>query len=89
VCLLHVDCRLTGRIIGEKGTIKFMDAVENALGISLAELKGLTLLGMEVPTRTQDNMERCPPGTRILVAFGFLSMKYMLRLGTRMEFGPL
>jgi hypothetical protein len=29
-----VDCRLPGRIIDERGTSEFMDAVENALGIS-------------------------------------------------------
>ena len=32
VCLLHVDCRLTGRIIDERGTSNFVDAVKNALG---------------------------------------------------------
>ncbi len=34
VCLLYVDCRLPGRIIDERGTSNFMDAIENALGIT-------------------------------------------------------
>jgi len=34
ICLVHVDCRFPGRVIDERGTRDFMEAIENSLGIT-------------------------------------------------------